>query len=313
MTGNRVLAFFLLATLILIPHRSSHLAASLGCCGVAKPELFIRITRGSTAIFYQTFCILLYSAPLPRCQPFALYFRYVRSLVSAQLGGKNKAPNTLGTCAPQQYVNDMENAVDPRNGEALSDNAAVDPCGLMPYSYFNDSYVMSQQQPGGALTVVDLDETNIAWASDKNSLYGHYKPTNFNEIPQFRGGGTINSSYLYVNDDEHFLVWMRPGAARTVRKLYARINSDIPAGTTIYATVNNRYNTYNFGGRKLIVLSTHSWVGGHNNALGGIMLTIGGLAFLTAIIFFCSYHLNKHRRPYADASRLSWNRTNLVN
>jgi len=42
------------------------------------------------------------------------------------------------------------------------------------------------------------------------------------------------------------------------------------------------------------------------------MLTIGGLAFLTAIIFFCSYHLNKHRRPYADASRLSWNRTNLV-
>ena len=81
-----------------------------------------------------------------------------------------------------------------------------------------------------ACTVL-LQETNIAWASDKNSLYGHYKPTNFNEIPQFRGGGTINSSYLYVNDDEHFLVWMRPGAARTVRKLYARINSDIPAGT----------------------------------------------------------------------------------
>ena len=51
----------------------------------------------------------------------------------------------------------MQNAVDPRNGQALSDGAAVDPCGLMPYSYFNDSYVMSQQQPGGALTIVDLD------------------------------------------------------------------------------------------------------------------------------------------------------------
>ena len=74
-------------------------------------------------------------------------------------------------------------------------------------------------------------ETNIAWASDKNSLYGHYRPTNFNLIAQYRGGGTINSTNGYVNDDEHFLVWMRPGAARTVRKLYARINSDIPAGT----------------------------------------------------------------------------------
>ena len=51
----------------------------------------------------------------------------------------------------------MQNAVDPSNGQALSDGAAVDPCGLMPYSYFNDSYVMSQQQPGGALTIVDLD------------------------------------------------------------------------------------------------------------------------------------------------------------
>ena len=131
---------------------------------------FIRITRGKHCLFYQTFCILLYSAPLPRCQPFALYFRYVRSLVSAQLGGKNKAPNTLGTCAPQQYVNDMENAVDPRNGEALSDNAAVDPCGLMPYSYFNDSYVMSQQQPGGALTVVDLDVSPSCSSSSACSL-----------------------------------------------------------------------------------------------------------------------------------------------
>ncbi|DBB12141.1 hypothetical protein WJX82_010754 [Trebouxia sp. C0006] len=332
MTGNRVLGFFLLATLILIPLGAAILAASLGVVeykarydnlgalnGTSKADQQSVLWNNQDVGVVQSVNITTtkhMKAPVYVYYELQSFYqnhkRYVRSLVSAQLGGKNKAPNTLGTCAPQQYVNDMENAVDPSTNVALNNSAAVDPCGLMPYSYFNDSYAMSQQQPGGALTVVDMDETNIAWASDKNSLYGHYKPTNFNEIPQYRGGGTINSSYLYVNDDEHFLVWMRPGAARTVRKLYARINSDIPAGTTIYATVNNRYNTYNFGGRKLIVLSTHSWVGGHNNALGGIMLTIGGLAFLTAIIFFCSYHLNKHRRPYADASRLSWNRTNLV-
>ena len=86
------------------------------------------------------------------------------------------------------------------------------------------------QMPHNILVLL-MQETNIAWASDKNSLYGHYRPTNFNTIAQYRGGGTINSTNGYVNDDEHFLVWMRPGAARTVRKLYARINSDIPAGT----------------------------------------------------------------------------------
>ncbi len=108
--------------------------------------------------------------PEPCCHLLAVYFRYVRSLVSAQLGGKNKAPNTLGTCAPQQYVNDMENAVDPSNNAALIDSAAVDPCGLMPYSYFNDSYVMSQQQPGGALTVVDMDVSPSCSSSSAYSL-----------------------------------------------------------------------------------------------------------------------------------------------
>ena len=74
-----------------------------------------------------------------------------------------------------------------------------------------------------------LQESNIAWSSDHTQLYGDYTPTNFNlaQYPQYRGGGTITGS---VRNDEHFLVWMRPGAARTVRKLYGRMNSNIPAG-----------------------------------------------------------------------------------
>ena len=87
--------------------------------------------------------------------------RYVRSLVSAQLGGKNKAPSTLGTCAPQQYVNGIEGTTDPATGEPLVDGAAVDPCGLMPYSYFNDTYTLTQQEPGAAASAVTLDVSNI--------------------------------------------------------------------------------------------------------------------------------------------------------
>lgn len=56
-----------------------------------------------------------------------------------------------------------------------------------------------------------------------------------------------------------------------------------------------------------VIYSTNSWVGGRNNALGIIFLVMGGLAFVTAVIFFCSYHLNKKRRAFADPSNLSWN------
>ena len=33
-------------------------------------------------------------------------------------------------------------------------------------------------------------------------------------------------------------------------------------------TIDNRYNTYQFGGKKYVVLSENSWVGGKNNFLG---------------------------------------------
>ena len=81
--------------------------------------------------------------------------------------------------------------------------------------------------PAGASLSAFVQDSNIAWTSDRTQLYGNYTPSFFNQIPSLRGGATINGT---VRDDQHFLVWMRPGAARTVRKLYAQINEDIPAG-----------------------------------------------------------------------------------
>lgn len=37
-----------------------------------------------------------------------------------------------------------------------------------------------------------LQESEIATEWDRKYLYGDVEPMNFNEIPQFRGGGTIN-------------------------------------------------------------------------------------------------------------------------
>jgi hypothetical protein len=69
---------------------------------------------------------------------------------------------------------------------------------------------------------VQVDETGIAWESDRKQKFGGYKSKNFNNIPRLRGGGAIGSSTAAggfgggggsegkteVDDDEHFIVWM---------------------------------------------------------------------------------------------------------
>lgn len=55
--------------------------------------------------------------------------------------------------------------------------------------------------------VVDSDE--LAWSTDRDSLFGNVEPLNHNTLPAFRGGKEM---LLNVSQDEHFMVWMRPAA-----------------------------------------------------------------------------------------------------
>lgn len=61
-------------------------------------------------------------------------------------------------------------------------------------------------------------------------------------------------------------------------------------------TIQNRYNTYEYGGSKSVLLTTNSWVGGRNNFLGAAYITVGGLCFLTALAFFLAYNAGGCRR-----------------
>ena len=63
-----------------------------------------------------------------------------------------------------------------------------------------------------------------------------------------------------------------------------------------------------FASVQAIVLSTLSWVGGKNNVLGIIFIVVGALCFLTAVVFFCCYYLNRKRRRFGDEMELSWNK-----
>lgn len=70
----------------------------------------------------------------------------------------------------------------------------------------------------------------------------------------------------------------------------------LPAGSNVTVTIQNRYNTYEFGGSKSVLLTTNSWVGGRNNFLGAAYITVGGLCFLTALAFFLAYNAGGCRR-----------------
>lgn len=55
-----------------------------------------------------------------------------------------------------------------------------------------------------------------------------------------------------LRGNEHLMVWMRTAALPSFRKLWGRLEADVPAGTRLSLQILNRYNTYRFGGRKKV-------------------------------------------------------------
>lgn len=80
-------------------------------------------------------------------------------------------------------------------------------------------------------------------------------------------------------------MWMRTSALPKFRKLYGVIEDDLHADETIAIFVGNNYNTYTFGGKKSIVLSTASWLGGKNDFLGHAYIVTGSLSIIISILF----------------------------
>ncbi|KAJ0975932.1 hypothetical protein J5N97_017897 [Dioscorea zingiberensis] len=210
--------------------------------------------------------------------------RYVKSRNDAQLRDKSKANETSG-CDPEKTT---------------SNGVPIVPCGLIAWSLFNDTYNFTRgNQP---LTV---NKTGISWKSDRDHKFGDdVFPKNF-QNGTLKGGGTLDAEKP-LSQQEDLIVWMRTAALPTFRKLYGKIEVDLKENDTITVTLENNYNTYSFSGKKKLVLSTTSWLGGKNDFLGIAYLTVGGLCFFLATAFTVVYLVKP--RKLGDPSYLSWNR-----
>ncbi|KAK1274017.1 ALA-interacting subunit 5 [Acorus gramineus] len=209
--------------------------------------------------------------------------RYVKSRSDKQLRSKAGEKDT-GSCVPEGTT---------------SDGSPIVPCGLIAWSLFNDTYKFSLNSK-----VLDVNKKNIAWKSDKDHKFGKdVYPKNF-QRDGLIGGSKLNAS-IPLSEQEDLIVWMRTAALPTFRKLYGKIEVDLEANSKLSVVIQNNYNTYIFNGKKKLVLSTTSWIGGKNDFLGIAYLTVGGLCLFLSISFIILYIVRP--RPLGDPSYLSWN------
>ncbi|XP_058727500.1 ALA-interacting subunit 3-like [Vicia villosa] len=184
--------------------------------------------------------------------------------------------------------------------DELNSTAAIVPCGLVAWSLFNDTYRFSIN--GKNLMV---NKSGISWKSDREHKFGKdVFPKNF-QNSSIIGGAHLDTS-IPLSGQEDLMVWMRTAVLPTFRKLYGRIEVDLNEGDTINVTIQNQYNTYSFNGKKKLVLSTTSWLGGKNDFIGIAYLTVGGVCLFLSMFFTIGYFLKP--RQLGNPSDLSWNR-----
>ena len=221
--------------------------------------------------------------------------RYVKSRSDPQL--QDASNPSLSSCDPLQQG---------------QNNLNLYPCGLVAYSFFNDTFAAKIVDANGAVTDLsqNLDPANpmwqkngIAWASDRDYKFKNNTDVEQSGLTRYAPDGVRMPDVT----DEDLMVWMRTAALPTFKKLYRIINTSIEAGTTMYVSIVDQYPVSDFNGAKYIVISTSSWLGGKNLFLGWAYVTIGLLCVIIAIMFGLKQLIRP--RPLGDLKYFKWSGT----
>ncbi|XP_029983567.1 cell cycle control protein 50B [Sphaeramia orbicularis] len=195
-----------------------------------------------------------------------------------------ETPDT--SCSPYEYSN----------------SKPIVPCGSIANSMFNDTFRL-YQIVNGTKKLVPFDGKGIAWWTDYNVKYknpsvtplrnafnGTVKPVYWSQ-PAYELDPSDPANNGFINQD--FLVWMRRAALPDFRKLYRRITegdyaNGLPAGNYSLEIAYN-YPVLSFDGRKKVVFSNVSWMGGKNEFLGIAYLVIGSMCVVMSVVMLIVY------------------------
>ncbi|XP_037551053.1 cell cycle control protein 50A [Nematolebias whitei] len=226
--------------------------------------------------------------------------RYVKSRDDKQLNGDSGAlKNPSSDCEPYRKVGGVN----------------IAPCGAIANSLFNDTLELSYIDVNGTLNPIDLQKKGIAWWTDKHVKFKNppganlsvafqdtVKPVNWRR-PVYELDPSDLDNNGFINED--FIVWMRTAALPTFRKLYRIIpkksgaTSTLPSGSYSLKIAYN-YPVLSFDGRKKMILSTISWMGGKNPFLGIAYITVGSICFFLGIVLLIINHKYGNRSNSAD-------------
>ncbi|XP_007885577.1 cell cycle control protein 50A [Callorhinchus milii] len=226
--------------------------------------------------------------------------RYVKSRDDSQLNGDALSlQNPSKECEPYR----------------TSNNKPIAPCGAIANSLFNDTLKLYYNDNGTKMEIT-LTKKGIAWWTDKNVKFRNppgnqnlsivfkdtSKPLNWPKpVYELDPNDPMNNGFI----NEDFIVWMRTAALPTFRKLYRLIKKNTsmtptlkPGNYTLEVAYN--YPVHVFEGRKRMILSTISWMGGKNPFLGIAYITVGSICFLLGIVLLIIHNKYGNRSTSAD-------------
>lgn len=227
--------------------------------------------------------------------------RYVKSRDDSQLNGDlSSLKDPSKECEPYRLVG----------------NLPIAPCGAIANSMFNDTLELIYLDPNGTRIIIPLAKKGIAWWTDKHVKFRNPGGSNSNLTAVFQASAkpvnwrkpvfeldSESDNNGFINED--FIVWMRTAALPTFRKLYRIIQKKnnmtptLPRGNyTLEVTYN--YPVRSFDGRKRMILSTISWMGGKNPFLGIAYITVGSVCFFLGVVLLFIHHKYGNRNNSSD-------------
>ncbi|KAF2975317.1 hypothetical protein EK904_013825, partial [Melospiza melodia maxima] len=196
-----------------------------------------------------------------------------------------------------------------------NEDKPIAPCGAIANSMFNDTLELYRID-NDTRTPITLIKKGIAWWTDKNVKFrnptgdgnnltalfqGTTKPVNWPKPVYMLDSEPDNNGFI----NEDFIVWMRTAALPTFRKLYRLIERKNNFQPTLQAgkyslDIAYNYPVHSFDGRKRMILSTISWMGGKNPFLGIAYITVGSICFFLGVVLLFIHHKYGNRNTSAD-------------